>query len=756
MYCIYLEIIREYNTLLNTRISYFSIFLIILIAGFFAGKFIKPLRNHGFLVLLYPPLFLTPFFILYHLTKKLPLPYNILLFVPYILLAGIVLSFNFQKIILQHPAKIRFNILEYSTLIIPAPILIALSFIPFTMFWFYTLLYILCIISMILPGYYIIQKNHALYKKGLFFVYLVSFISLVLMINMLFPIKMNRELFISNTANFSKLQDINYNAPYIKGTATITYKGKPIFTAQDSIIRNLKRALAPVALYLPEQDTSRALFIDGNQSFFRNPGIGYFKNALCLDPLSERNIDYNTLPISGRQTYIPDRGTLLYNLRKNSNAYSAIVDFPNLTDQVRNHFRFSREYYMLLKSRLTPDGIMIQVFNIPGCSSETLKMASDNLATLFNQHSIYLFSNILVILSSDNEDAFAITRDRYTSLGQFIKVQKENQVLFFDEQHALSHLLFTDIKDLEQYIGKNQTPSNLFDRDKSSVFTPEADFIDNYLNKDDRFISLLPAREADSWLVDNTRRRYEYNKKILSLLKLTEFYESLENHEKETEYLFELKNIMDYHIALKEYLVEVLAYKEKSFFDAAVKFEDEKKWEKAIQLYKSILSINKDNFDANYRMGILSLILQDIDSAYNYLQNAMKLKRNDPKVLYQMGVLEFTRGNISEAVNYFNHALNEKEISASIYLYLGLCHEELNDLDEAERYYTKALLEDPNDTNIQSRINNIKRKKDEENKKWQNIERKNQNEEEQDVDIPIPINRSAYDIRLEDEKKDKR
>ena len=753
-YCFYVEIMSFYEMLISSRILFFAVTLVSVAIGLLAGSLFKPRKWHIYLQMLYPPLFLTPVLLLYHIGSPGLSYYGIALFSPFIILFSMSLHHGIRYIFSHYRHQSRFNLLDFSFFIIPISLLVTLHFIPFTYFWFFSLAYITVLITLLLPGLYLVNRPVPLIKKGLYLLYVLLFIPSVLLINMLFPIQLNNDLFIKNIAHYDTLKNINYNASYIKSSTGVTYKGSPIFTAADSTIRNLKRSLAPVSLYYSHDHRDQVLFIDGNQRFFRNPGIGFFKRSICLDPLSDRAVDYNTLPISGRQSYIPDNDEILFYLRKNNNVYSIIVDFPNLFDQSYNAFRFSKEYYTIIKKHLNKEGIFAQVYNIPGCSEELLLKAVESLNKSFDAHCVYLFSNILVILSSDTIDAFTINKINYYNLGTFIQDQKKRQTLFFDEQHALSHLFSTDISELKSYIQNNG--SRLFHhlKLKKSVFSPPHGLIDMYLNRDDLFLDLVDTMKNDRTFINTVFSRFRYNKKILELLKATELYESQNNFEKETGLLFELKKLMTYRIALQEYLVDVLAYKEKSYFNAAVKQEEEKKWETAAMLYKSILGINRDNFDANYRMGLLSITLQDIENASYYLHNAMRLKRNDPKVFFQMGVLEFTEGNVMEAIDYFNRALAQKEISSSIYLYLGLSYEELDKPKEAEYYYSKALMEDPNDINIQSRIENIKQKREEERKKWQSDTRKNQNEEELDVDIPIPINKSAYEIRLDDEKEE--
>ena len=115
-----------------------------------------------------------------------------------------------------------------------------------------------------------------------------------------------------------------------------------------------------------------------------------------------------------------------------------------------------------------------------------------------------------------------------------------------------------------------------------------------------------------------------------------------------------------------------------------------------------------------------------------------------------MGILLFSRGDYREAVSYLEKVLSLREDSASVYLYLGFSHEELGNLKEAHFYYSKALIKDPNDVNIKARLENIGRIQEEERKKYMMPSRKNQLEEEVNEEVPLPINKSAYDIRLDD------
>jgi hypothetical protein len=643
LYLVYLVILQTRGTLFHLKGLVLLFLVVSCLVGYAAGSLINRQRWNN-LQAFYPPLFVVPLMAVYRLGDVLPLWAAPALFVPLVFFFGFVLNQNIRRLLLHYRQKERHDIIELSTVLMPIPIVIALSLTTFTHFWFFFLAYAVCLANIVIPGIFIINKNIALVKKGAYFAYILIFIAAVVFSQAFFPLAMKNDLFIARVKNFKELKNVNYNSPYIKGEALVELNGQRVFSLKDSTVRNLKRALAPLALYYSAHDESRVLFIDGNQRFFRNPSIGFFKKSLCLDPLPHRSVDYATLPFSGKQTYVPDSDDILFFLRRNTERYTIIADITNLADQSSNLFRFSGEYYRLLKAALEKDGIVAQVVNVPGCTSEVLSKLYANVKNTFRYHCVYLFSDVMIVLGSDGGESFQLNQGRLANLTAFMEWQRDEQVLFFDEQHALSRLLFTDIADLKEFLPRTtKAASSLLAAEKKEQFAPDENFSKTYLNRDSGFFSLI-GHDGDSMrLTALMKSRYEYNAQILSFLKATEFYESRNNYEKETEYLFELKKRMDYRIGLKEYLVRVLAYKEVSYLSSAQRFVEARNWEPAKRLYESILWINKDNFDANYRLGILSITLQDIDSATLYLQNAMRLKKDDPESSIRWACWNFQR-----------------------------------------------------------------------------------------------------------------
>ena len=203
---------------------------------------------------------------------------------------------------------------------------------------------------------------------------------------------------------------------------------------------------------------------------------------------------------------------------------------------------------------------------------------------------------------------------------------------------------------------------------------------------------------------------------------------------------------------LNNYINRLSTVNKDYYYSMALKHEKEKKWEEARTFYRAILIIDKDNFDANYRLGILCITLQDFDASLNYLQYALKLKGNDPKVLYQIGVLHFSRGEPRLALDYLDQAMQKNEKTAALFLYLGLCNEELERFLDAKRYYELALIEDENDINIKSSLERINYKIAEDKEKWKPAEQKSQTEVEVGEEMPLPIEDSARKVRLTEEE----
>lgn len=113
----------------------------------------------------------------------------------------------------------------------------------------------------------------------------------------------------------------------------------------------------------------------------------------------------------------------------------------------------------------------------------------------------------------------------------------------------------------------------------------------------------------------------------------------------------------------------------------------------AIQLYEQALKIQKD-YRIFYQKGIAHRKMNQLDQAYNDLNEALKLKSDFDLAYNALGTLEFTRGNYEQSINNFLKTLEltknaqlknqvEKNISLS---YLKLADQQLKNFE-----YDKAI-----------------------------------------------------------------
>ena len=751
----FITILKYYGTLNYIQFAFPIILLILMCIGFFLGRFLKKYYWHIYTEMIFPVFFLGFIILVNNLYGSLSFKAASALFAPCSLIFGFSMYHTIENITVKYPHQKRFNILDISMIVMPVPVLVALSFVTFSFAIYFLSIYVIIAVNLMLPAVYLANKNIPIYKKGIMFAFILFFIPLIIMNHLYFKTPLNGAIYAGNTRNFDLLQNVNYNSPYIKTTGSVYVNDEEVFKISDSIIRNFKRSLVPAALYVKNIKDDRILFIDGNQVFFRNPGISYFKSSLCLNTVPLELVDFYNLPYSGNQKYFADNDDLLQYIHKNQSAFRMIYDIPNILDQAKNYFRFTPEYYKIIKTNLSKGGIYAVSFNLTTCRKEFLSSALKGIQSSFKNSAVYIFSNILVIYSSDDDASLKITEASIARVADLFKNYPDMQKIFYSELHVLSHFAGSNLDEILKILQPDEMDRFYYLKKYRSGSCYEAfNNLPSAMNIS-AFTNSLAESQSGTFIM-NMKNSFQADENILKTLKKTELAEAAENYELETSLLFDLRKLADYHIMLKEYMNIMYSYKEEYYYNAALRFEQLKKWDDARKLYSAILNMNPSNFEANYRMGIMSVTLQDIENSFKYLQNALKLKNEDGKVLYQMGILYFTTGNFQEAVNYLQRALTQREVSASLYLHLGLSYEQLGNNAEAENYFLKANIQDPNDINIQNKIFKIKKEKESDKaSSLQPPENKNENDVENDERIPLPINKSAYDMRIKDEELSK-
>jgi tetratricopeptide (TPR) repeat protein len=371
---------------------------------------------------------------------------------------------------------------------------------------------------------------------------------------------------------------------------------------------------------------------------------------VCIDTLPAKHIDNNRLPISGNQLYSPLQKELLNFLLDNKEEFYLILDSPNITDQTIHSFKSSSEYYDLIKKQISENGIYAVTFDMKFVSDEMLKSSLVHLNTKFRYHAVYLFSDILLILSSDSQDSLKLNADSFKKIEPLYSEKTESGKIFYNDIHCLNNILYSE---LEPFINLLTNSRRLLNENGYMILPPE--LLDYYLKYIPDWYKYFIS-DADQRFYSDIKSSIQRNARIFSILKNFEYAESVNEYNEEIQNLFELKKYAPYNDSIKNYVSDQLSFKDKYYQSEALRLEKSKKWDEAAKLYQAILTIDTDNFEGNYKLGLLYITLQDMNSAFTYLDKALKLQKDNPQVLYQMGTLIFFNDKFKEAIDYLEQA----------------------------------------------------------------------------------------------------
>jgi tetratricopeptide (TPR) repeat protein len=233
-------------------------------------------------------------------------------------------------------------------------------------------------------------------------------------------------------------------------------------------------------------------------------------------------------------------------------------------------------------------------------------------------------------------------------------------------------------------------------------------------------------------------------------LKEAEYEESINEYEKVATLLLQLKKYAAYNSELRKYIELVLDYKKNHYSNEALRLEKLNRWDEAIVVYKAMLIIDSNNFDTNYKLGLLYLTIQDLNNSSKYLDIALKLNKNHPQALYQMGILLFSNDKFKESIEYLGKAKELGINTSTLYLYLGISYERMGSIDKARENLEKAISLDPTDEKLKYILDQLNQRISIEFNPWNNNEKTNMDEDEHVEDIKIPVHKRAINARLKD------
>lgn len=738
---------RHFGDMLYVKLMFIGVVFVSISLGFVLSSVVKKAFWHIYSEMYYPFFFIFFFIMLARFGKDLGFVTSVLFFVPLALTFGLTLFHTTKHILYKYEHEKSHQVFLISIFMVPLPILIALSNVVFTNRWFFIFFYVLAFLNIILPGIHLAGRRHSEFRKGLYFLMVVIVVPIFILMHIYFNIKLDKKLYVQYTKNYDAIYAINANASYFDVTSDIYLNNNRVMKISDQFIRNLRRAVLSLSLF-GDNKKDDFLFIDGNRKFFENNLYEIYDNAECVDYVHEKQVDYQTLPIAGRKSIITFETDIFSHLKTRDRKYSFIVDIPNIYDQKFNSFRFTPTYYNYMKSYLGGKEVFVQFLQPGSANSILANNALVSFSASFKNCAAFFFGETLALIGTD-KDSLVLDKSKLDNLNLQISRKKEYKLLFYREVHALSYLFKASIPEDVTVFEPQNYITVPFDS-QNGAFAYTADEFHDFLYSHDRVLSMkfTPDSEGEK---DPLLYLIDMHRNILTALKRAE--EAALNREftKEAEYLVALKKEAEKDYDIRQYITGLLSVKELMYVKAAAEFEEAKNWKEAGEIYESILILNPDNFEANYRLGLIALMLQNVDAAFDYFQTAMVREPNNPKVLFQMGVLMYSRSDYSSALEYLHRAINYNYGHPMAYFYVGLCYEELGRLRNAKEYYTQAQVLDPNNKDIEAQLSRVNKKIDEQYEGWESPERTNQSEEEEGEVIPLPINKNAIEKRIMEE-----
>ncbi|MFW6366635.1 MAG: tetratricopeptide repeat protein, partial [Spirochaetota bacterium] len=431
--------------------------------------------------------------------------------------------------------------------------------------------------------------------------------------------------------NYDVIYNINTNADYFDVSSKIYFNKSTVMKISDQFIRNLRRSVLSLVLFM-DHEKDNVLFLDGNHKFHENNVYGVFDHAECVDYLDKKQVDYNNLPLAGRKSIMTFKTDIITFLRDRDREYECIVDIPNIYDQNFNTFRFSPVYYDRMKQYLDGKKIFVQIIQPSHANTCLANNAAHGFRTGFTHSVVFFFGESMVFFGSDEFD-FGLHTERLSEFNTLIEGNMSYKSLFYKDIHALSYIMSTSLKQITQYTALNYLTMPFGNHCSSFYFTDD-DYTDFLENHDRAFMLDLSSLSTDEREV--LKMRIEEDDEILTFLKKAE-HASMENdYQMEANFLSKLQEKADYNFDVRHYIRGLISVKELTFIKAAAEFEEGRDWNKAKEIYESILILNEDNFEAHYRLGLIYITLQKIEKAFEHFDRAMNLDPTNPKVLYQM------------------------------------------------------------------------------------------------------------------------
>jgi tetratricopeptide (TPR) repeat protein len=128
-----------------------------------------------------------------------------------------------------------------------------------------------------------------------------------------------------------------------------------------------------------------------------------------------------------------------------------------------------------------------------------------------------------------------------------------------------------------------------------------------------------------------------------------------------------------------------------AFYRLGVSYEKNKDAEAAIQAYKRVITIKPDHAKAHYRTGMLYLAKQEFRAAVEPLKKALKIEPDSPEINFRLGVAHDRLQEHEKAISFFSKAVEINPDFLKVYKNMALTYDSMGKHKEALECLKRAL-----------------------------------------------------------------
>jgi serine/threonine protein kinase len=128
----------------------------------------------------------------------------------------------------------------------------------------------------------------------------------------------------------------------------------------------------------------------------------------------------------------------------------------------------------------------------------------------------------------------------------------------------------------------------------------------------------------------------------------------------------------------------------------------------ARRLLDQILSLDPNNFEANFQMARLLTFQRDYQKAIPLYQKARQLNNRIPEIPFNLGYIYMNQGDYDQAIKYYEVTRTiSPPFQDEVLTNLGVCYLKKNNIQQAQGFFREALKVNPQNTKAQNLLKSI-------------------------------------------------